>query len=101
MVSVSCAARCTAPPAAFRLSQKAAACSWSRERADLGAIEDAALVPEVDAADDCQANGVQTRQRRSENIATIEGGKSVAQGRRRRQIPKRHRVIKMPANHAA
>ena len=50
---------------------------------------------------DCQAHGVQTRQRRSENMATIEGGKSVAQGRPRRQIPKRHRGHQKPANHAA
>jgi hypothetical protein len=35
--------------------------------------------------------GIQTRQRRCENMATIEGRKSVAQCRPRRQIPKRHR----------
>ena len=34
---------------------------------------------------------VQTRQRRCENMATIEGRKSVAQSRPRHQIPKRHR----------
>jgi integrase len=41
--------------------------------------------------EDRQAHGVQTGQRRCENVATIEGEKSVAQSRRRRQIPKRHR----------
>src|SRR5947209_6879675 len=41
--------------------------------------------------EDRQAHGVQTCQRRCENMATIEGRKSVAQSRPRRQIPKRHR----------
>ena len=41
--------------------------------------------------EDCQAYGVQTRQRRRKNMATIEGRKSVAESRPRRQIPKRHR----------
>src|SRR5262249_27237717 len=41
--------------------------------------------------EDSQAHGVQTCQRRRENMATIEGRKSVAQSRPRRQIPKRHR----------
>jgi putative transposase len=41
--------------------------------------------------EDRQAHGVQTRQRRSENMATTEGRKSVAQSRPRGQIPKRHR----------
>ena len=41
--------------------------------------------------EDRQAHGVQTGQRRCENVATIEGRKSVAQSRPRRQIPKRHR----------
>ena len=40
---------------------------------------------------DRQADGVQTGQCRCENVATIEGRKSVAQSRPRRQIPKRHR----------
>jgi transposase-like protein len=40
---------------------------------------------------DRQAHGVQTGQCRCENVATIEGRKSVAQSRPRRQIPKRHR----------
>ena len=40
---------------------------------------------------DCQAHGLQTGQCRCENVATIEGRKSVAQSRPRRQIPKRHR----------
>jgi Transposase, Mutator family len=37
---------------------------------------------------DRQAHGVQTGQCRCENVATIEGRKSVAQSRPRRQIPK-------------
>src|SRR5262245_18744529 len=37
--------------------------------------------------EDRQAHGVQTRQRRSKNMATIEGRKSLAQSRPRRQIP--------------
>ncbi len=41
--------------------------------------------------EDRQAHGVQTGQRRCKNMATIEGRKSVAQSRPRRQIPKRHR----------
>ena len=41
--------------------------------------------------EDCQAYGVQTRQRRRKNMATIEGRKSVAENRPRHQIPKRHR----------
>ena len=41
--------------------------------------------------EDCQAYGVQTRQRRRKNMATIEGRKSVAESRSRHQIPKRHR----------
>ena len=41
--------------------------------------------------EDCQAYGVQTRQRRRKNMATIEGRKSVAESRPRHQIPKRHR----------
>ena len=41
--------------------------------------------------EDCQAYGVQTRQRRRKNMATIEGQKSVAESRPRHQIPKRHR----------
>jgi hypothetical protein len=48
--------------------------------------------------EDGQAYGVQTCQRRCENMATIEGRKSVAESRPRRQIPK---VIKMSAHHAA
>ena len=41
--------------------------------------------------EDRQAHGLQTGQRRCKNVATIEGRKSVAQSRPRRQIPKRHR----------
>ena len=41
--------------------------------------------------EDRQAHGVQTGQCRCKNMATIEGRKSVAQSRPRRQIPKRHR----------
>jgi hypothetical protein len=41
--------------------------------------------------EDRQAHGLQTCQRRCENMATIKGRKSVAQSRPRRQIPKRHR----------
>src|SRR3954449_10229191 len=41
--------------------------------------------------EDRQAHGIQTGQCRCENVATIEGRKSVAQSRPRRQIPKRHR----------
>src|SRR5262249_6328826 len=41
--------------------------------------------------EDSQAYGVQTRQRRRKNMATIEGRKSVAESRPRHQIPKRHR----------
>ena len=41
--------------------------------------------------EDRQAHGLQTGQRRCKNMATIEGRKSVAQSRPRRQIPKRHR----------
>ena len=38
--------------------------------------------------EDRQAHGLQTGQRRGKNTATIEGRKSVAQSRPRRQIPK-------------
>jgi putative transposase len=43
------------------------------------------------SAKTAKAHGLQTGQRRCKNMATIEGRKSVAQSRPRRQIPKRHR----------
>ena len=43
------------------------------------------------SAKDRQAHGVQARLRRRQNLATIEGRKPVAEGRPRRQIPKRRR----------
>ena len=51
--------------------------------------------------EDGQAYGVQTCQRRRENMATIEGLKSVAESRPRHQIPNGIEVIKMSAHHAA
>ena len=42
-------------------------------------------------AKDCKAHGLQTRLRGGKDLATIEGRESVAQGRPRRQIPKRCR----------
>ena len=45
----------------------------------------------IAVGEDRQAHGVQARHRRRENLAPIEGRKPVAEGRPRRQIPKRHR----------
>jgi hypothetical protein len=52
-----------------------------RNRADEGSAVD----------QDREVDGVQARHCSRENMATIEGRKTVAQGRQRRQIPKRHR----------
>ena len=45
----------------------------------------------IAVGEDRQAHGLQARLRRGKNMATIERRKSVAQGRPRRQIPKRRR----------
>lgn len=52
-------------------------------------------------AKNSQAHGLQARLRGGKDLAAIEGRKSVAQDRARRQIPNGVDVIEMPANHAA
>ena len=73
--------RALGPPAHIEPDRERVRHGASSNRADEG----------IAVGKDRQADGLQTRHRRRENMATIEGRKPVAQGRPRRQIPKRRR----------
>ena len=73
--------RALGPPAHVEPDRERVRHRASSNRADEGSA----------VAEDRQAHGVQARLRGRENMAAIEGRKPVAQGRPRRQIPKRRR----------